>query len=189
MHPQQTPEQIAAPSLERRQFLKLAAVTGGLMAGEAATGGGLVPHAAAQPAPIPGASQIQVVNPDYMRLYGQQRGYFLQNPNWVRDTVARLTWPQEGAKVPDLSVLIPNEQPHWLSAFRKWSRDGQQLGLRYAMQQVSQARWLEAIVTHMHGDIEFHPATPRPERVDPSEWLISRAYGKDRRNYGEWANE
>ncbi len=35
----------------------------------------------------------------------------------------------------------------------------------------------------------MHPAILRPERVDPSEWLVSRAYGLDRRNYGEWTNE
>jgi peptide/nickel transport system substrate-binding protein len=29
----------------------------------------------------------------------------------------------------------------------------------------------------------------RPERVDASEWLTSRAYGADRRNYGEWTNK
>ncbi|MFN8891079.1 MAG: twin-arginine translocation signal domain-containing protein, partial [Alphaproteobacteria bacterium] len=179
---QQTPEQIASPSVERRQFLKLAAVTGGLMAVEGSQG--LLPRAAAQD-----ASQIQVANPAFRQLYAEQRGYYIQNPAWVRDTVARLTWPAAGTKVPELGVLIPTTQPAWLNAFRKWSRDGGQVGLRYTMQQVSQSRWLEAIVTHMHGDIQFHPAVARPERVDPSEWLISRAYGKDRRNYGEWANE
>jgi len=179
---QQTPEQIASPSVERRQFLKLAAVTGGLMAAEGSQG--LLPRAAAQD-----ASQIQLANPAFRQLYAEQRGYYIQNPAWVRDTVARLTWPAAGTKVPELGVLIPTTQPAWLNAFRKWSRDGGQVGLRYTMQQVSQSRWLEAIVTHMHGDIQFHPAVARPERVDPSEWLISRAYGKDRRNYGEWANE
>ena len=42
---------------------------------------------------------------------------------------------------------------------------------------------------HTHGDIEVHSAILRPERVDPAEWLTSRAYGLDRRNYGEWVNQ
>ncbi|MFM7611628.1 MAG: twin-arginine translocation signal domain-containing protein [Alphaproteobacteria bacterium] len=78
---QQTPEQIASPSVERRQFLKLAAVTGGLMAAEGSQG--LLPRAAAQD-----ASQIQVANPAFRQLYAEQRGYYIQNPAWVRDTVA-----------------------------------------------------------------------------------------------------
>ena len=51
------------------------------------------------------------------------------------------------------------------------------------------ARWLDLIISHKHGDIEVHSSILRPERVDPSEWIVSRAYGLDRRNYGEWANE
>jgi peptide/nickel transport system substrate-binding protein len=80
-------------------------------------------------------------------------------------------------------------QKTWLDAFRKWATDGEKLGLKYNIEQVSEARWLDTIQAHKHGDIEMHPAILRPERVDPSEWLVSRAYGLDRRNYGEWTNE
>jgi peptide/nickel transport system substrate-binding protein len=107
----------------------------------------------------------------------------------VKDTTPRLTWPQAGEKVPEISVVIPTTSPDWLDAFRKWSVDAAQIGLKYNIAQMSQARWLETINGHRHGDIELHPSVLRPERVDPAEWLVSRAYGNDRRNYGEWANE
>src|SRR4030065_984789 len=72
---------------------------------------------------------------------------------------------------------------------RKVSADVQQLGLKYNVQPVSNARWLEDINQHVHGDIELHPSIMRAERLDASEWLTSRAYGLDRRNYGEWVNK
>jgi ABC-type transport system substrate-binding protein len=91
--------------------------------------------------------------------------------------------------VPELGVIIPNNEPDWIDSFRKWSADAEQLGLKYNITQVSNARWLEMINLHRHGDIEVHPSAMRPERADPAEWLVSRAYGLDRRNYGEWTNE
>lgn len=187
----QTDDEIANPSLERRTFLKLAAVTGGIAAWEGATGlgGALAQQKKEAPfVPTGDAARIKVADPDFMHLYGQQRGYYLQNADWVKETIARLTWPKEGDKVPELSVLLPNESPDRIAAFRKYAKDAEQVGLAYQLHQVSQARWLEAIVTHRHGDVQVHPAVARAERIDPSEWLISRAYGKDRRNYGEWAN-
>ena len=137
----------------------------------------------------PDGNAIAVANPKYDTLYREASSYFVNDPQWVEWTRPRLTWPKPGEKVPDLTVMIANIQSSWLDAWRKWAEDGAKLGIKYNIQQISQARWLDLILSHKHGDIEVHSAILRPERVDPSEWLVSRAYGLDRRNYGEWANE
>ena len=172
-------DQPAGTKLGRRALLKLMAATGG---GAALGHFGAMPTWAADPA-------IEVADPRYNKLYNEVSNYYLKDPQWVKETTPRLTWPQAGEKVPELSVVIPTVEPHWLDAFRKWAADAEQIGIKWNIQQASQARWLEVIQAHRHGDIEMHPAILRPERVDPSEWLVSRAYGLDRRNYGEWANK
>jgi len=134
-------------------------------------------------------SAIKLENDKYLRLYDAVKGYYFNDPAWVSETTARLTWPNDGDVVPELTVMLPSNESQWLDAFRKWSTDATQIGLKYNIQQISQARWLDLIQAHRHGDIEMHPSVLRPERVDPAEWLVSRAYGPDRRNYGEWANE
>lgn len=165
--------------IDRRTLLQLAAATGGAAA---LARFGSLPALAAE-------AEIAVVNPRYDKLYRGTKTYYVNDAQWVAETTPRLTWPQAGEKVPELTVLIPTVQTTWLDAFRKWAVDGEKLGLKYNLQQVSEARWLDTIQAHKHGDIEMHPAILRPERVDPSEWLVSRAYGLDRRNYGEWTNE
>ena len=140
-------------------------------------------------APALGAeAPFTLADPRYDELYKRSGPYFTNDPEWVRWTRPRLTWPKAGEKVPELTVYIANIQSAWLDAWRKWAADGAKLGLKYNVQQVSQARWLDLIISHKHGDIEVHSAILRPERVDPAEWLVSRANGFDRRNYGEWAN-
>ncbi len=166
--------------LGRRRFLALAAVMGG----SAALGPLAADRAWAQADP-----RIQLENEKYMKLYDFRENYFLNDPGWVDETVARVTWPEKGARIPPLKILLQSEQQAWIDAFRKFTEDARKVGLEYDIELVSQARWLEAVATHRHGDIEIHPAVLRPERVDPSEWLVSRAYGLDRRNYGEWTNE
>lgn len=145
--------------------------------------GGLPSAALAQ------ADRIEVENPKYLDLYNFRDAYYLNDPGWVEETVARITWPEKGQCIPPLKILIQAEQQGWIDAFRKFAADARKVGLEYDIELVSQPRWLETIATHRHGDIEVHPAVLRPERVDPSEWLVSRAYGLDRRNYGEWVNE
>ncbi len=151
------------------------------LAGAAIGGAGLPALAADQDFPV--------ANPKYNALYQRTGGYYTKDPQWVSWTRPRLSWPQAGEKLPELTVVIPTVQTNWLDAWRKFAADGGKLGLAYNIQQVSEARWLDTIQHHTHGDIEVHSAILRPERVDPSEWLTSRAYGLDRRNYGEWVNQ
>ena len=167
-----------AGGIDRRTFIKLAAVTGG-----AAFAG--LPASTGQAAD---AAQITFANPRYRNAYNEKDGYFLRDPGWVDETVARITWPKEDEKVPEFTVLLQTARPDWGDAFRKWSADAEKLGIKYNIQRVSPARYLEAILNHRHGDVEVHTAAVRIERLDPSEWMVSRAYGLDRRNYGEWAN-
>jgi len=133
--------------------------------------------------------EFVVADPRYDALYQKTGTYYTKDPQWVSWTRPRLTWPQAGEKVPELTVTIPTVQTNWLDAWRKFAADAGKLGLQYNIQQVSEARWLDMIGVHTHGDVEVHSAILRPERVDPAEWLTSRAYGLDRRNYGEWVNE
>ena len=154
--------------------MKLAAAT----AAAAATRIGpttAAPAAAAEP-------PFTLADPRYDSLYKGTSSYFFNDPQWAAWTRPRLTWPKAGDKIPELTVVIANIQSTWLDAWRKWAADGEKLGLKYNIQQVSQARWLDLIVSHKHGDVEVHSAILRPERVDPSEYLVSRAYGLDRRN-------
>jgi peptide/nickel transport system substrate-binding protein len=170
--------------IDRRTLLQLAAATGG----SAALGWLGVPSAQTANAQAAEA-EITVADPRYNKIYKATSTYYINDPQWTAYTRPRLTWPEAGEKVPELSVMIPTVQQTWLDSWRKWAADGEKLGLKYNLQQVSEARWLDSIDQHKHGDIEMHPAILRPERVDPSEWLVSRAYGLDRRDYGEWTNK
>ena len=160
--------------IDRRDLLRLAA------AASLAAGG----HKAFAAEP-----EFGLADQKYAMLYQRSGTYYTKDPQWVTWTRPRLAWPQAGEKVPELTVMLPTVQTNWLDAWRKIAADSGKLGLKYNIQQVSEARWLEVIALHTHGDIEVHSAILRPERVDPAEWLTSRAYGLDRRNYGEWTNE
>ena len=164
---------------DRRTFLKLAAVSGGVAMGTGA------PSVLAQTG---GADKIGFADPKYREFYNEKDGYFLRDQGWVDETLKRIVWPKDGEKVPEFTVLGQTSRPDWVDAFRKWGADAEKVGIKYNFQNVSQARYLEAILSHRHGDVEIHTAVPRVERLDPSEWIVSRAYGLDRRNYGEWAN-
>ena len=161
------------PPIARRTLLQLAG---------ASIGGTALPARAAD-------SEFAVANAKYSALYQRTGTYYTKDPQWISWTRPRLTWPKAGEKVPELTVTIPSVQTNWLDAWRKFAADAGKLGLKYNIQQVSEARWLDMINLHTHGDVEVHSAILRPERVDPAEWLVSRAYGLDRRNYGEWVNE
>src|SRR5260370_26411084 len=166
-------------SIERRTLLQLAAATGGAAA---LARFGALPTFAAE-------AEISVADPRYNQIYKATNNYYINDPQWVSVTKPRLTWPAAGEKVPERTILIPTVQKTWLDAFRKWASDGEKLGLKYNIEQVSEARWLDTIQAHKHGDIEMHPSILRPERVDPSERLVSRPYRLDPRNYGAGTHE
>jgi hypothetical protein len=164
--------------VDRRTFLKIAGFTGGLLA-------------------LPGLpyrdlfaaeDRIELEDPSYKEFYNRKGNYF-QDPKWVEQTLPRLQWPKGGERVPEINVLVVSEAPTWMDFMRKVASDGQQLGLKYNLRSMSTTRWLLEIEQHLHGDIELHPSIMRPERLDASEWLTSRAYGQERRNYGEWVNK
>jgi peptide/nickel transport system substrate-binding protein len=166
------------PGMDRRTFLKIAGVTGGLLAMQ-----GLAPRDLLAAGP-----RFELEDTAYNEFYNG-KGYYMQAPKWVEQTLPRLQWPKAGEVVPEIGVLVITTNQFWIDIMRKVSADAQQLGLKYNVQPVSNARWLEDINQHVHGDIELHPAIMRAERLDASEWLTSRAYGLDRRNYGEWVNK
>ncbi|MFC1458628.1 ABC transporter substrate-binding protein [Microvirga arabica] len=165
--------------IDRRSMLMLMAATGG----SAALAGSWPFRAFAADA------KIELENPAYARVYDNISGYYLKDEQWIKETLPRLTWPTAGQPIPELRVVIPTNEPDTLDSFRKWATDAQEIGIKYSIEQASPARWLELINKHQHGDVEVHPSILRPERIDPAEWLVSRAYGFDRRNYGEWANQ
>ncbi|GAA5232559.1 hypothetical protein FOZ76_00685 [Verticiella sediminum] len=174
---------------DRRNLLKLLLATGGVAALNPLEVLAQASKAAAPAGAGTGAATFHLANPSYEPVYSQMSGYYFNDPAWVKETTPRLTWPKEGDKVPELTVMIPSHQTDWLDGWRKWAKDAEAVGIKYNIQQLSHARWLNEINGHRHGDIECHPSVLRPERVDPAEWLVSRAYGRDRRNYGEWVNE
>jgi peptide/nickel transport system substrate-binding protein len=131
---------------------------------------------------------FQFVDPGVAKIYKQQKGYFADDAVWREATYPRIQWPKKGQRVPEFEVLVAAAFPFWLDAMRKFAADAEKVGLKYKITQVSLTRWLDSVNKHHHGDVELHPAVPRVERIDPSEWLTSRAYGPDRRNYGEWVN-
>lgn len=177
MHEEYAPRSLEQ-GMDRRTFLKIAGVTGGLLA---MPGIPLKDLLAADP-------RIELEDPSYMSLYGV-KDYYLRDPKWAEETLPRLQWPKAGERVPEISVLTRSEIPFWLDFMRKVAEDGKRIGLKYSLRQVSTSRWLDLILKHAHGDIELHASVVRPERIDASEWLVSRAHGLDRRNYGEWVNK
>jgi peptide/nickel transport system substrate-binding protein len=170
-----TKNKFASHDLDRRQAIQLAG------AAAAAFVLGLGRQESARSAESNG---IRVANDKYKSLYAERTNSFLQDTNWVKETTRRLTWPKTGEPVPPLTIYVPDEKLDWVEAIRKASQDAETLGLRYDINQVSTSRWLEMINTHRQ-DMEIHGAAIRPERVDPADWLVSRAYGHDYRNYGE----
>lgn len=129
-------------------------------------------------------ARIRVADDKYKSVYSKRANSFMHDPIWVRQTLSRLRWPKEGEPVPPLVIYVPDEKLEWVEAMRKAGQDAATLGIQYDIKNVSTSRWLEMINTHRQ-DMEIHGAAIRPERIDPADWLVSRAYGKDYRNYGE----
>jgi peptide/nickel transport system substrate-binding protein len=134
------------------------------------------------------APPFKLANPKYLPLYSKRRESYFNDPQWVKETRKRLTWPKPGERVPDLVIYVPHQKTEWVDAMRKWAKDAQALGIVFDVNLVSTTRWLQLVNTHRQ-DMEIHASVMRPERVDPSEYLASRFYGLDFRNYGEQVNE
>ncbi len=165
--------------IDRRTFLKIAGLAGGSLAID----GFLLKDAkAAEPL-------IEVEDPSYHKFYSARKGLYLQDSKWIEQTLPKLKWPQEGERVPELEVSIVSSQPVWIDMMRKVASDAKQLGIKYKLRTVSMTRYLGDWGPHYLKDIHLQVSVMRPERVDPSEWLTSRAHGLDRRNTGEWANK
>jgi peptide/nickel transport system substrate-binding protein len=161
---------------DRRQVLQW---TGAAAAGFILGFGAQEADAASDTAP-----EIRVADENYKSVYSKRANSFMKDPSWVKETAARLRWPKAGERVPPLTIYVPDEKLDWVEAMRKAGQDAARLGIQYDINQVSTSRWLEMINTHRQ-DMEIHGAAIRPERIDPADWLVSRAYGKDYRNYGE----
>src|SRR3546814_11795531 len=123
-----------AKGIDRRTFIKVAAVTGGALAA------GMSPF---RPAWAASADKIKFVTQRYRDYYDERDGYFLRDQGWVEETISRITWPKDGDTIPEFTVLTQSNNPDWTDAWRRWAADGEKLGLKYNIQQVSQARWLE----------------------------------------------
>ena len=94
-----------------------------------------------------------------------------------------------GGRVPSMGFVYPSG-PEWDEPLRKFVKDWRTIGIDMKIVPISQTEWLDAIFARRYGDIEAHPSPLRPERIDPTEWLVSRAYGPEgevgKRNYGNY---
>lgn len=103
-------------------------------------------------------------------------------------TATQSTLPP-GERIPDLSIVHPNSD-FWTQSLRKFVSDWEEIGLKFNLVPVSTTEWLAAIFERRYGDIETHGTALRPERFDPTEWIVSRAYGPEgeegKRNYGNY---
>ena len=165
--------------VDRRTFLKLAAATAGPLVMQGFPSGNLF---AAEP-------RIELEDPSYEKMYNSREGYYMKDPRWVKQTFSRLQWPKAGERVPELRAIFQKERSFVLDSMRKVASDAQQIGLKYNLEPVSTSKWLEDIMYHNHGDVEVHATVARPERVDPTDWLSTRGYGLEQRNYGEYVNK
>jgi peptide/nickel transport system substrate-binding protein len=167
----------AQQGINRRSFLKTAGVAGAAVAAQAVSFGELFGQ----------EPTIELEDASYLALYNGLPNCLMKDPEWIKYSASRLRWPRAGEPVPELSVMV--DLPSWTDIMRKIGEDGKRLGLKYNILVVSNARRNTHSDNHTHGDIEVHAAVQRPERVDPADYLGTRAYGLDRRNYGEWANK
>jgi len=172
-------ERVSKKGVDRRTFLKMAAATAGPLAAQWFPSGNLF---AAEP-------RIELVDPSYEKMYNSRDGYYMKDPRWMKQSLSRLQWPKAGERVPEFKAIMQKERPFVLDSMRKVAADAQQVGLKYNLELVSTSKWLEDIMYHIHGDVEVHATVARVERVDPSDWLSTRGYGLEQRNYGEWVNK
>ena len=94
-----------------------------------------------------------------------------------------------GERVPAITSVHINSD-FWVESMRKFVADWRDIGLETNLVPVSTTEWLAAIFDRRYGDIQAHGSPLRPERFDPAEWIVSRAYGPEgvvgQRNYGNY---
>ncbi|MBM3138874.1 MAG: hypothetical protein FJZ92_01355 [Chloroflexi bacterium] len=97
-----------------------------------------------------------------------------------------------GERIPNLTIVYPSGD-FWTESLRKFTTDWEKIGLKFNLVPVSNTEWLAAIFDRRYGDIETHGSPLRPERFDPTEWIVSRAYGPEgepgKRNYGNYKSK
>jgi len=134
--------------MNRRAFLKTVGAAGGILTISGFPWGDVLAQ-----------TKIEVEDPAYNKIYNSHKGFYMQDPKWVEQTLPRLQWTKAGERVPVLEVLhTPVDFPFWTDFMRKVSSDAQQLGLKYELRAVSRARRLDdggenAGLAHgQHGD-------------------------------------
>ena len=165
--------------VDRRTFLKMAAAAAGPLIIQGVPSGRL----------FAAEANVALEDPKYAALYNNFEGRYMKDPKWVEYTLSRLNWPKAGERVPELTAGVQKERPFLLESMRKVATDAQELGLKYNLEIISINKWSENNAYHYQGDIQVHPGVARPERVDPDDWITTRACGLDQKNYGEWTNK
>lgn len=124
-------------------------------------------------------------------------GSFLLRPNmadaasYEEEDKIRRQIPRPDEPVPEIEIVtVPESYPWHSGLVRKWASDGEKIGLKYKIRPTTEPQWADIVSRHTYGGVELHDCVMRPERVDPSEWLVSRAHSVEapvgRRNYGEY---
>lgn len=97
-----------------------------------------------------------------------------------------------GERVPTITSVHINSD-FWTQSLRQFVGDWKEIGIETKLVPVSTTEWLQVIFDREYGDIEAHGSPLRPERFDPTEWIVSRAYGpegvKGKRNYGNYKSK
>ena len=98
-----------------------------------------------------------------------------------------------GERVPELvATFSSEEQIYGPDMWRKVSEDLAKIGLKVRLRPSSFSSLLDVVGTRTYGDLFSMEQPIRPERVDPSEFLFSRAHSKQavvgKQNFGNYIN-
>ena len=130
----------------------------------------------------------ELVDSTYDDFYWGTAKYYMQDENWVKMTVERLRAPKAGERVPDLGFEVRSDQREWVEFSRKHVEDMAKLGVKVTANIIAQQISSGHQERHTFGDMINIRSVARPERVDPSEYLITRMQGDAQNNYGEYSS-
>jgi peptide/nickel transport system substrate-binding protein len=125
----------------------------------------------------------------YNNFYWGQPKYYMQDELWVKQTMERLKAPKAGERVPDLRFEVRTDQREWVEFGRKHAEDLAKIGIKVDVDNMVQQRQSANQEHHSFGDLMFIRSVARPERVDPSEYLITRFQGDAQNNYQEYSSK